>query len=108
MTALDLAVPPIALTAMIWTVAVLLGLGVAIRGGTLMPLAIAVAAAALLAATLGITWFGFARRRVPAKSLLALPAYVLRKLPIYVSLVCRGPQRIWLKTDRSSSRKSQT
>jgi cellulose synthase/poly-beta-1,6-N-acetylglucosamine synthase-like glycosyltransferase len=106
--ALELAVPPIALTALFWMIAAWLALASAIGGGSWAPLALTAAAAALLAATLGITWLGFARRRVPAKSILAVPGYLLRKLPIYVSLALKGPQRVWLKTDRSSPGKSQT
>jgi uncharacterized membrane protein len=106
--AMELAVPPIAVTSMLWVMAALSALAAASSGNALAPLVITAVAAVMLTATLAITWFGFARRKVRAKSLLAVPAYVMRKLPIYVSLVWKGPQRVWLKTNRSSVGKSRT
>ena len=66
-----------------------------------------VVAGVMLIATVLITWLGFARRRVPAKSLFSIPIYLIRKLPIYLALLVKGPQRVWLRTDRPNAGRSQ-
>jgi cellulose synthase/poly-beta-1,6-N-acetylglucosamine synthase-like glycosyltransferase len=100
--AVDLAIPPMAVTAMLWTISMLLSIGCRWIGGSTWPLTVTVAAAAMLGATLVITWLGFARRKVKvsAASLLAVPVYLMRKLPIYCSWIRSGPQRVWLRTER--------
>jgi cellulose synthase/poly-beta-1,6-N-acetylglucosamine synthase-like glycosyltransferase len=102
--AIDLAVPPIAVTAILWFVAFCAATLAWLVSQALLPLQLTLTAAGLLSAVLGITWFGFARRRVPFRSLLDVPMYVLRKLPIYASLIAKGPQRVWLRSDRSTSK----
>ena len=97
--ALDLAVPPLALQVALW----LLAAGLALRSGLLggwWPLGIVSIVAALQVFALSVTWLVFSRRRVLWQDFLALPSYILRKLPIYARLVARGPQRVWLRCDR--------
>lgn len=100
--AVDLAVPPIAVIAAVWSVALLFSVASWLLGGWQWPLVCTVVTGVVLAGVIGITWAGFARRKVPAMSLLGVPYYVLRKLPIYVSLLANGPQRVWLRSDRSA------
>jgi cellulose synthase/poly-beta-1,6-N-acetylglucosamine synthase-like glycosyltransferase len=94
--ALHLAVPPLALL-------VLLGVGgvglFAVLGhwppaGLLL--------GAMSAALLGLllTWAVFARDRLPARDLVLLPLYVLRKVPIYLGFIFRR-QKAWVRTERS-------
>jgi cellulose synthase/poly-beta-1,6-N-acetylglucosamine synthase-like glycosyltransferase len=97
--ACDLAIPPLALLAAAWLVAMacaaaawLLGaspLGLVLLGGGGLTLTLAVLAA----------WARFCRPQVPWTVLLAVPAYAWRKLPIYAGLLVRR-QRAWVRTER--------
>ncbi len=101
--AADLAVPPIAILGSLAVVAVIPAIGVALTGNT-WPIAAVTATWVMLVLTLGVTWLAFARRRVGVRDLLALPGYVARKIPIYVSFLCKGPQRLWLRTERHGTK----
>jgi len=101
--AVDLAVPPLALLCCLWSAAGAASLVARIAGGVRWPLAVTLAAGGLLLMALGVTWFAFARRRVPCTSLLGIPLYVVKKLPIYIQLLYRGPQQVWLRANRSTS-----
>ncbi|MBX7105256.1 MAG: glycosyltransferase family 2 protein [Gemmataceae bacterium] len=93
--ALHLGVPPLALLA-------LLGVGgVALFAvlGQWQPAAMLLGA--MTAALLGLlmTWAVFARDRLPARDLILLPVYVLRKVPIYLGFIFRR-QKAWVRTER--------
>jgi hypothetical protein len=59
-------------------------------------------AAVLLLGAVFISWWRFARESVPFRSLLAIPGYVLIKLPLYATFIFRR-ERTWIRTTRSSS-----
>ena len=82
---------------MLWVVAVIAALTLAeswlpaellLFGGTVA------AIAGLLA------WVRFGRTILPPASLLAVPVYVLAKLPIYLAFIVK-PQRAWVRTPRN-------
>ena len=54
---------------------------------------------AALAVSLGLGWAVFCRRQVPLRALLAVPLYMLRKLPIYARMLVRR-QHAWVRTER--------
>ena len=73
-----------------------------VAGGPWLPLALATGASGgLLVATL-VAWAGFGREAVPLRRLVALPAYVFWKLPLYFSLVGSRKQRVWERTRRKN------
>jgi hypothetical protein len=61
-----------------------------VTGGALGAVVLAVMAA----------WLGFGRGTLPFRALLAIPVYVLWKIPLYVGLALRGKHKSWDRTRR--------
>lgn len=99
--ALDLAVPPLALLVSAWAV-VTLAAGVGLAAGLIspLPLQLAGASGALLAASILLAWARFARSILPFATLLAVPLYIAWKIPLYGAFLFRR-QRDWVRTARS-------
>jgi cellulose synthase/poly-beta-1,6-N-acetylglucosamine synthase-like glycosyltransferase len=98
----DLAVPPLSLLTAINAVAVAFTLFWVLSSGMWLPAVVAGGAALVLVASVLIAWWSFARERVPFRLLLAIPGYVLIKLPLYATFLFRR-ERTWIRTTRSSS-----
>jgi cellulose synthase/poly-beta-1,6-N-acetylglucosamine synthase-like glycosyltransferase len=98
--ALDLMVPPLSLL-----VAMLLA-GSVVCAAALLFGASAAALAIFLGNTLAIAfgvivgWIAYGRQLVRARDLLAIPLYVLWKLPLYFGFFFKGRQRGWERTER--------
>ena len=97
--AMDLLVPPLAFLALALGATLFAALVLAPTSGVYWPLELATAAAGLFAAAIGLAWLGWGRHSIPPHALLALPAYVARKIPLYVRFVTRR-QNVWIKTER--------
>jgi cellulose synthase/poly-beta-1,6-N-acetylglucosamine synthase-like glycosyltransferase len=97
--AADLAVPPLALLALVQGAALAVAVAALAVGAGPLPLAVAVAAVALLAAAVGIAWLRHGRDVVSARELLGAPLYALRKVPVYARFLV-GRQRDWVRTER--------
>ncbi|WP_448570660.1 glycosyltransferase family 2 protein [Trichothermofontia sp.] len=98
--ALDLSVPPLSLLVLLWLGAFILAVGtrgLGIMGG-LPTLGLAIAGGMLTLAIL-MAWLGFARDQVSLTLLLAIPLYILWKIPLYVAFLIR-PQSQWVRTAR--------
>ncbi|HEY6564254.1 MAG TPA: glycosyltransferase family 2 protein [Pirellulaceae bacterium] len=100
--ALDLCVPPIALQCLIWVTAMALAVAAWIRFQVWTPVVALLVIAAFQFLAFLVTWLNFSRRRVPNRDIFAVPGYILRKLPIYLRLITKGPQRVWLRSERPS------
>ncbi len=101
--AADLLVPPLAaLSLLVLAVIFWTGLGAAL-GASPWPLYLSSALALGLALTVLAAWARFGRDRVPAQALLAIPVYILWKLPIYVGFLWQR-QRDWVRTQRQAPR----
>ena len=50
-----------------------------------------------------LAWIKFGRCDLPLQNLIALPLYVLGKIPIYLKFLIK-PQSRWLKTERDLSK----
>jgi cellulose synthase/poly-beta-1,6-N-acetylglucosamine synthase-like glycosyltransferase len=97
--AADLSIPPLTLLVALW-LAIAATSSLAWRlGGSGLPLAIVAGGGALLTVSLGLGWAVFCRRQVPLRALLAVPLYMLRKLPIYARMLVRR-QSVWVRTER--------
>jgi cellulose synthase/poly-beta-1,6-N-acetylglucosamine synthase-like glycosyltransferase len=97
--ALELSVPPLSLLVILWLTA--LGCAVlAARSGLASTPAILLAAEGLLilVAIVG-AWAKFGRAEVSLLTLLAVPFYVLWKIPLYLAFLVR-PQTKWIRTSR--------
>jgi len=98
--ALDLAVPPLALLSVIWVGSFTGAIAAAVLTGTHWPLVVSGLSGLALFASVVIAWWKFARE-LPATSLLAVPGYVLWKIPMYLSFPFRR-QKSWLRTAREN------
>lgn len=97
--ALDLAIPPLSFLVMLWLGIFIIGLAATGLGVATMPVwLLAVEGCLLLIATL-LAWAVFGRDRVPMQALLAIPFYILWKIPLYFAFLFR-PQTEWIRTDR--------
>lgn len=97
--ALELAVPPLALVALVVAAALLLGVLAAYFSATTRPLGIAAAAAGALCASVAIAWTGWGRGTLSFASLALAPLYALSKIPLYARFLTRR-QKDWVKTER--------
>ena len=98
--ALDIFIPPLSLLIMAWIsltiVAWLLTIFSAI---SLFPAVLASVAGIFLSTGVLLAWSKFGREDLPFGSLVAIPFYILSKVPIYLKFLIK-PQSRWLKTER--------
>lgn len=97
--ALDLAVPPLSLLVLLWLTAASLALGAAVLGITNLPAVILAVEGFLLFSAIIAAWGKYGRADLPALTLLAVPFYILWKIPLYFAFLVR-PQTKWVRTDR--------
>jgi cellulose synthase/poly-beta-1,6-N-acetylglucosamine synthase-like glycosyltransferase len=101
--ALDLAVPPLALLSMVLSAALALAVLVAaVVGFTSASLfAVAIVLTAILALVLAVflAWDRFARDVVGIAELRSVPAYALRKIPVYLKFFI-ARQTAWIRSRR--------
>ena len=99
--ALDLMVPPLSLLVAILLAALgACALGLPL-GASALPLALVAASTFAIAFGVLLGWFAYGRQLVRARDLLAIPLYLLWKLPLYFGFFVRGKQRAWQRTERS-------
>ena len=99
---LDLLVPPLAFLVLALLAALATALADRLVTGSGTSLGLAAAAGLLLAGGLGTALARFLGTARALASALAVPAYVLRKLPLYLGYVVRRETR-WRKTERTSA-----
>jgi cellulose synthase/poly-beta-1,6-N-acetylglucosamine synthase-like glycosyltransferase len=98
---IDLAVPPLSLVVGLNLAAGTAALVAFGLGAGWAPAGILAAALALLAASIGVAWWRFARAWMPFRYLLSVPVYVLAKLPLYAAFAFRR-ENAWIRTARGS------
>jgi cellulose synthase/poly-beta-1,6-N-acetylglucosamine synthase-like glycosyltransferase len=98
--ALDLMVPPLSLLVISLGAGLVLCAGATLLGAS--PLPAAVFGASMLAIACGVLagWYAHGRKLVRARELLAIPLYVIWKLPLYFSFFARGRHHAWERTER--------
>ena len=103
---LELCVPPLSLLVMIWA-AVMGGALIAGKlGASLIPaLVLAIEGLLVFISILG-AWVKFGRAELPLAALLAVPFYILWKIPLYLAFLIR-PQTKWIRTERDSVEASE-
>ena len=98
--ALDISVPPLSLLVMTWLVGmIIIWLAVIMAGVSNAPAIIVSIAGGFLVTGVLLAWGKFGRADLPFKNLLAIPFYILGKIPIYLKFLVK-PQSRWLKTER--------
>lgn len=94
--ALDLCVPPLSLLAMVWLVA--MG-GAILLGASWSPTVLLALEGLLISISIVGAWAKFGRASLPVLTLLAVPLYILWKIPLYFAFLVR-PQTKWIRTER--------
>ncbi|MBI4781116.1 MAG: glycosyltransferase family 2 protein [Oscillatoriophycideae cyanobacterium NC_groundwater_1537_Pr4_S-0.65um_50_18] len=100
--ALDLSVPPISLLAMLWFAIASLTAIAGFLGITWLPAWVLGIEGLLLLAAILVAWAKYGRAELPIQTLLAVPLYVLWKIPLYFAFLIR-PQTQWVRTDRDAA-----
>ena len=98
--ALDLIVPPLALLVIMLIAHLCLGALAFLVFGAAGPLMSTLVALCCVGGVVVLAWARFARSVLPLGALLAIPFYVLWKIPLYVTYAIRGRHRNWERTDR--------
>lgn len=99
---LDLMVPPLSFLVMLTAIGSTSMSVAAWWTGFYWPLALTGASAVFVVIGLLLAWIRFGRRLVPARHLLAVPFYVMWKLPLYASFVVGRRPSKWERADRES------
>ena len=97
--AFDLCIAPLALLGMVWAVLAAASLLVALVGGSTLPLMLLSIGAVAMGLGLVLGWLIHCRDKVPAKAILAIPWFLVRKVGIYASLLFKR-EKVWLRTER--------
>ena len=97
---LDILIPPLSLLVMAWFVTmIIVWLLVIFTSVSLLPGIVITIAGAFLISGVLLAWFKFGRSDLPWRNLIAIPFYILGKIPIYFKFLIK-PQSRWLKTER--------
>jgi cellulose synthase/poly-beta-1,6-N-acetylglucosamine synthase-like glycosyltransferase len=112
--ALDILIPPLSLLVMTWIASMIGFLLVAIftavslvnhivplwyNASHIFPAVIVAIGGGFLLTGVLLAWIKFGRADLPLKNLIAIPFYILGKIPIYLNFLVK-PQSRWLKTER--------
>ena len=97
--AFDLCIPPLALLGIAWGILTLPAIAMALFGGSALPAIILGIGAILMGSSLVLGWLVHCRDKVPAKAILAMPWFLVRKVVIYASLLLKR-EKVWLRTER--------
>ena len=98
--ALDILIPPLSLLVMTWMASMIVVWSVAIYTTVVIfPAIVVTIAGGFLLGGVLLAWIKFGRADLPLKNLIAIPFYILGKIPIYLNFLVK-PQSRWLKTER--------
>ena len=97
--AFDLCIPPLALLGMIWAGLTVLAILMAWFDEGYLPAILLGGGAVLMGSSLVLGWLVHCRDKVPAKAILAMPWFLVRKVAIYASLLLKR-EKVWLRTER--------
>lgn len=99
--ALDLCIPPLSLLILSWSLLMAISLIFATSTGIWISATIVAIAGLLILSTILIAWMKFGRNDLTLRQLLAIPIYILWKIPLYLQFLLR-PQTLWIRTERDS------
>ena len=97
--AFDLCIAPVALLGIAWGILAVCAVLMACLGGSFLPAILLGIGAALMGSSLVLGWLVHCRDKVPAKAILAMPWFLVRKVAIYASLLFKR-EKVWLRTER--------
>lgn len=98
--AVDISIPPLSLLVIVWIFsAFLTWLAATADEISIVPAIVVSIAGIFLSTGVLAAWSKFGRDELPFKNLIAVPFYILGKVPIYLKFITK-PQSRWLKTER--------
>ncbi len=97
--ALDLCVPPLSLLVMLWTAAMGGALLAGVLGNSWIPTVLLAMEGFLFSISIVAAWVKFGHTNLPMLTLLAVPLYILWKIPLYFAFLVQ-PQTKWIRTQR--------
>lgn len=100
--ALDLLVPPLSLLALLIVATMALTSSVALLGGPWLPSLIAGGNLVGFILSIHLAWSKFGRQVFPAREVLSIGSFALRKMGLYRRMVTGGTASQWIRTDRST------
>jgi hypothetical protein len=86
---------------MLWGGVTLLAVAAGLFAGIWLPAVLLGIQGAMILTAILAAWLKFGRADLPALTLLAVPFYVLWKVPLYVAYAIR-PQTKWIRTERDA------
>ena len=104
--ALDLCVPPLSLLVMLWAAVMGGALVAGALGASWIPSIVLALEGLLVLISIVGAWAKFGRDDLPVLALLAVPFYILWKIPLYLAFLVR-PQTKWIRTERDAVETSE-
>ena len=99
--ALDLCVPPLALLVMLLSILFIVSAVACAMEVTCLPLFTSLVSIFLLALSITLAWWRWARHIISPIAFLSIPLYVLSKLPYYFKFLLKREKQ-WISTDRKN------
>ncbi|MCG9884018.1 MAG: glycosyltransferase family 2 protein [Cyanobacteria bacterium] len=99
--ALEISVPPLSLLVGLWLAIALLAGILGGIGGPLWPAAISATSGLALTLAVASAWWKFGRPFLPPQQILAIPLYLLGKIPLYLGFF-KKPETQWVRTERDA------
>lgn len=99
--ALDLSIPPLSLLVMIWAAVMGGALLAGALGASWIPASVLALEGLLVFISVVGAWAKFGRADLPVQTLLAVPVYILWKIPLYLTFLVRR-QTKWIRTERDA------
>lgn len=103
LAAIDVAIPPLALLAMLTSVSLFAGFSVWLWQGYVAALYLSGTAVVSIVLGVGIAWLGFGRNILTLSELGFIPLYVVRKIPLYVFFLFKR-QTAWVRSKREGEK----
>lgn len=97
--ALDLSIPPLSLLIMLWIAVTVVALLAGVFANIWLPFALMLLEGTMILMAILVAWIKFGRSDLPAATLLAIPFYILWKIPLYIAFMIK-PQTKWIRTER--------
>lgn len=97
--ALDLCVPPLSLLMLVWVGALVAAVTAGVLGASWVPTILLGIVGSLVFLSITEAWISFGRRAFPLSTLLIVPFYIFKKIPMYVGFLGRR-KRDWVRTER--------
>lgn len=97
--ALDLSIPPLSLLVMLWAAVALIAGVAGLFTQVWLPFILVLIEGGLILSAILLAWLRFGRADLPLRTLLAIPIYILWKIPLYFAFLVK-PQTQWVRTER--------